>query len=150
VHATNSQIEAFRASFEDAKNRIVNNSKCAKLFGGRLAAIKALYNNHYGFSNLGGPTVVNGTASVTGAATLPITHSVAINSNGPFVNQRLYVSGLGRFVTFDFGTGLTGADFGALLLLHELGHVRGIFGADAGNSALNRLHTQRVQDACFN
>jgi hypothetical protein len=149
VNASSGQIDAFRQAFENAKNRIVNNSRCAKLFGGRLEAIKALYNNHYGFNNMGGPSVVNGSATVTGAATLPLTRSVSINSQGPFMNQRLYVLAQRRWVTFDFGTGLTGSDFRALILLHELGHVRGKFGADAADAALNRAHTQQVQDACF-
>ncbi|HKV37416.1 MAG TPA: RHS repeat-associated core domain-containing protein [Pyrinomonadaceae bacterium] len=148
VNASSGQIDAFRQAFENARDRIVNNSKCARLFGGRLEAIKALYNNHYGFSDLGRPSVVNGSATVTGAATLP-TRSVAINSSGPFMNQRLYVQAQMKWVTFNFGTGLTGSNFRALLLLHELGHVRGKFGADAADAALNRAHTQQVQDACF-
>ncbi len=151
VHASSSQVDAFRAAFEDAKNRIVNNSKCAKLFGGRLAAIKALYNTRYGFGSIpgGAPTVdPSGVPSVFGAATLS-TGSVVINSQGPFINQSLYVAQKGRFVTFDFGTSLRGLPFRSLILLHELGHVRKIFGPDAGKMSVNQAHTQQVKDACF-
>ncbi len=56
------------------------------------------------------------------------------------------MSGLQRF---DFNSGLTGAKFGALLLLHELGHQTGIFGSDAGNQELNQQYTDRVRKACF-
>lgn len=52
-------------------------------------------------------------------------------------------------MTVDFGTGLSGAQFGSLLLLHELGHLTGVFKPDAGNGQLNRSYTQQVQDACF-
>ncbi|MCP9496801.1 MAG: hypothetical protein MSG64_20380 [Pyrinomonadaceae bacterium MAG19_C2-C3] len=53
------------------------------------------------------------------------------------------------FKTLDFGTGLRGADFGALLLLHELGHAVGIFGPDAGNQKLNKKYTDQVIKNCF-
>lgn len=46
--------------------------------------------------------------------------------------------------------------FGALLLLHELGHVYGELGGkflffkpDAESGDLNKKHTQQVIDACF-
>lgn len=53
------------------------------------------------------------------------------------------------FSYFDFGTGLTGADWGSLLLLHEVGHLTGVFGLDSSEATLNRNHTQAVLDNCF-
>jgi hypothetical protein len=93
------------------------------------------------------------TVKVVGAATFSNTNpaSVYINTFGPFRNTSLLVmtpSGA-KTMTVDFGTGLGGSKFGALLLLHELGHLTGVFKADAGNDQLNRSYTQQVQDACF-
>ena len=71
--------------------------------------------------------------------------------SGPFFNDpRVEVSG-NNFQTFDFGTGLTGADLGALLLLHELGHLTGKWGKDAGigDKDKNLEHTQDVYKNCF-
>jgi hypothetical protein len=86
--------------------------------------------------------------SVTGAQTNSPT-SVFINDKGPFFNNRMFVQGKSGLQTLDSNSGLTGAQFGALLLLHELGHQTGIFGFDAGNQKLNREYTRRVQRACF-
>jgi len=61
----------------------------------------------------------------------------------------MLVPGTSGFKTLDFNSGLTGARFGALLLLHELGHQTELFGADAGNPSLNREYTDRVLRACF-
>jgi hypothetical protein len=60
----------------------------------------------------------------------------------------MFVPGAG-LKTLDFGTGLRGAGFDALLLLHELGHQVGVFGSDVDNPKLNRSYTQQVLDACF-
>jgi hypothetical protein len=51
----------------------------------------------------------------------------------------------------DFGTGLKGAELGALLLLHELGHQIGNRGKDSGigDHDKNLEHTKAVYDACF-
>ncbi len=61
----------------------------------------------------------------------------------------MFVPGKSGLQILDMGTGLSGTKFGALLLLHELGHQVGIFGKDAGNEKVNRGYTQQVLDACF-
>jgi hypothetical protein len=147
-------IKDFQNAFEEALSRLINDD-CAKLFGGKEAAYKALFGARYGYRNLGGPKYNSNTGGATavGAATFSNTRpqSVDINTYGPFRNTTLLVStpsGV-QSMTVDFGTRLTGKQFAALLLLHELGHLVGIFGPDAGNDALNRQYTQQVQNACF-
>jgi hypothetical protein len=74
---------------------------------------------------------------------------IFINSEGPFVSQSMVVTGKSGFQTIDMGTHLRGPDFGALLLLHELGHVVGKFGPDAHDGKLNRSYTDAVLKNCF-
>jgi RHS repeat-associated protein len=89
--------------------------------------------------------------SVLGAGTSQNNKLVVINENGPFVQQQqmIGVPGGVRLVTLDFGTGLKGADFKALVLLHELGHQTDIFGPDAANPALNHFYTRSILEMCF-
>jgi len=61
----------------------------------------------------------------------------------------MFVPGKSGLQTLDLGSGLSGKKFGAILLLHELGHQVGIFGKDAGNQKLSNEYTQQVLDACF-
>jgi predicted HD phosphohydrolase len=63
-------------------------------------------------------------------------------------NQVMTLPGRGT-VAFDAGTGLRGRDLGALILLHELGHLTKVFGPDASNQKQNQQNTQRVAAACF-
>lgn len=55
------------------------------------------------------------------------------------------------FRTFDFGTGLRGSNLGAIILLHELGHLTGKWGKDSGlgDKATNLEHTLDVHKKCF-
>jgi hypothetical protein len=147
-------IKDFNNAFADAVSRL-SDEDCAKLFGGKEAALKALLGANYSYRDLGTAKYDADTQAVKviGAATISSTNppEVCINSSGPFRNTTLLVvtsSGV-QSRTVDFGTGLRGAQFGALLLLHELGHLTGIFKPDAGNDQLNRSYTQQVQDAYF-
>jgi RHS repeat-associated protein len=147
-------IKSFNKAFAEAVSRL-SDDDCAELFGGKDAALKALSGANYSYRDLGAAKYdgESKTIKVTGAATITSTNppSVYINSSGPFRNTNLLVitpSGV-ESRTVDFGTGLRGAQFGALLLLHELGHLTGSFEPDAGNYSLNRSYTQQVQDACF-
>jgi hypothetical protein len=109
----------------------------------------------YRFLEMGKPHLNDkGIVTVTGAATHAEGKppaSVFINSQGPFFTQTMYVMGKSGFQTVDMGTNRRGDDFAALLLLHELGHIVGRFGPDAGpnDSELNRSYTQLVLDNCF-
>jgi RHS repeat-associated protein len=138
----------FNQALAEAEHRIFSKKSCADLFGG-VGAIVALESTEYRVLPLGAPSLnqQTGQYGVTGAQTNSST-SVFINSQGPFFNTIINIPGVGNR-TFDFGTGLSGAEFGALLLLHELGHQIGIFRSDRNDSALNRSYTQQVQDACF-
>lgn|SRR5215469_3700238 len=117
-----------------------------------MAAANTLLSTSYRILPMGAPSVQqDGTVSAIGASTVPGTTNVFINSQGPFFNPQMQVPGVGP-TTLDFGTGLRGSDFGALLLLHELGHETSSasgFKSDAGNSNLNRRQTQKVLDKCF-
>jgi hypothetical protein len=149
-HGTNKRFQKpFQAAFLNALRRL-QNPKCAAFYGeGGQAKFESV---DYRFMSLGQPHLNDqGIVTVVGAATFadasPI--MVIVNSDGPFMNQIMIVPGTSGFQTVDMGTHLRGADFGALLLLHELGHVVGKFGPDAGNSELNRSYTAQVQKHCF-
>lgn len=139
----------FREAFLNASKRL-RTPKCAAFYGeGATAKFEGA---EYRFIPMGAPRLNDdGLPSVVGAAT----HNeatpalVTINSEGPFVRQAMLVIGASGFQTIDMGTNLRGADFGALLLLHELGHVVGKFGPDAHDGKLNRSYTESVLKACF-
>ncbi|NOT61847.1 MAG: hypothetical protein HOP19_16660 [Acidobacteria bacterium] len=145
--------KAFNEALNEAIKRLSNkkNQKCAALFGGQEAAIATLQNTEYRVLTLpgGGPKLdpKTGNYSVTGAQTNG-PNSVFINDKGPFFDQRLPLPE-GGFKIIDMGTGRRGRDFGALLLLHELGHQTGVFLSDSGDSKLNRSQTDKVLKACF-
>jgi YD repeat-containing protein len=170
VNATPDQINTFREAFNEALRRL-DDSDCFGLFSPILSAgyMKGL--GEYGelgydafedvreafqsveirFLNLGAPRrdPVTGDITVTGASTNPgYNPSIFINRQGPFFNQNLYVPGVG-YRHFDLGSGLTGKNFGAFILLHELGHLVRKFQSDAGDSDLNQRYSQEVLDACF-
>ena len=77
------------------------------------------------------------------AITLRQEGTILFNSEGPFANPRLSVYG----VRFNYGLG--DEDLRALLLLHELGHLLGIFKSDAQDAIWNRDYTKTVLAACF-
>jgi len=60
----------------------------------------------------------------------------------------MFVPGAG-LKALDFHSGLRGASFDALILLHELEHQLGVFESDKDKPDLNRKYTQQVLDACF-
>jgi hypothetical protein len=138
---------AFQSAFASAVRRL-RAPKCAAFYG--PGAEEKFRWVAYRFMPLGAPSLgPDGLPRVTGAATFPGSPpAVFINSQGPFLSQILFVPGAG-LRTLDMGTGLRGAEFGGLLLLHELGHVVGKFGPDAADSALNRSYTEQVRRRCF-
>jgi hypothetical protein len=144
---------SIKDGLKEAEKRL-DDPDCAALFGGKEKALAALRAARFSYQNLGAARVnPDDSINVVGAATATNTNppSVYINSYGPFKNQTILVitpSGV-KSQTFDFGSGLRGNDFRALILLHELGHLVGIFGPDANNQALNQEYTNRVKAACF-
>ena len=145
-------VKDFQKALTEAENRL-QKPDCAKLFGKSAAdLVNMLENTEYRVLTLasGGPTVDTNTGDVNVVgAQINSSTSVFINDKGPFFNPVMFVPGKSGPQTLDFNSGLRGSQFGALLLLHELGHQTGIFGSDAGNSKLNREYTRRVQKACF-
>ena len=141
------QKDAVTAGYQEALSRL-SNPECASMFnpdGGYADALETLVGTSYRILDLGKQT--------TGANTVD-SSNVFINSKGAFFNQTLQDPATGKFTYYDFGTGLTGAAWDALLLLHELGHQTGVFGPDAAgtpgvNPGQNRMNTQSVLDHCF-
>jgi RHS repeat-associated protein len=140
--------DTFDKAAENASDRL-RRPDCANLFGGWPVASEAFQSASWRFAPLGGPSNASGSWTVKGAATIPLGYMKAIvyiNTQGPFVNQTLLTSAGPQF----FGnSSMSSTDFDALLLLHELGHVVGKFGADASNSTLNQQYTAQVMAACF-
>jgi hypothetical protein len=143
-------FKPFREAFLNASNRL-RAPKCAAFYGEGGAA--KFEGSEYRFLDMGKPHLNDkGVVTVVGAATYAEGKppaSVMVNAQGPFLTQSMYVIGKSGFQTVDMGTNLRGADFGALLLLHELGHVVGKFGPDAHDSDLNRSYTESVLKNCF-
>ncbi|MBC8164789.1 MAG: hypothetical protein H7Y20_02820 [Bryobacteraceae bacterium] len=135
------QREILDGAYTEARQRLTENEECAKLFGGD-AGLKTFDNTEYRFVPIGNTRVGAQIASHAPA-------QVFINSRGPMFSPVQYNGQTRRTETLDFGTGLTGADLNALFLLHELGHLVGIFGADSDDPGLNRSYTQQVLDKCF-
>ncbi|MFI5361413.1 MAG: hypothetical protein ACHQ49_05545 [Elusimicrobiota bacterium] len=140
----------FQAAFLNAINRL-QAPKCAAFYG--EGGETKFETSEYRFLPMGKPHLNDqGVVTVIGAATHAEGKppaSVFINSEGPFVTQMMFVTGRSGFQKVDMGTNLRDADFGALLLLHELGHVVGKFGPDADDSELNRSYTDQVLKNCF-
>jgi RHS repeat-associated protein len=135
----------FADAFTEADDRLLKNRGCSAVFGGTDNARTSLFAAEYRFVRLPQPSEPG---HFTAAATQRESNRVLIDPRGPFIKQTQFVPGRG-FVIIDQGTRLRGAEFGALLLLHELGHLTGEFGPDAGNSPLNKKYTNRVYKACF-
>ena len=106
----------------------------------------------YSYQDLPRPTRDDNTGqySAIAAATSTNANSVYINNYGPFRNGSIYVSqrGIVARVPMDYGSGLSGAKFGSLMLLRELGHLVGKFGDDVNNKQYLK-NTQLVKEACF-
>ncbi|MEA2204181.1 MAG: hypothetical protein QOE77_957 [Blastocatellia bacterium] len=145
------QAKGLVNSLNIAKEHIRKNPHCAALFGKSVSDLIAMLDaTEYRVLDLGRYTFNAATleTSVTGAQTASAT-DVHINKQGPFFNNQMFIRERGKPVTLDFHSGLRGAAFGALLLLHELGHQTGIFGSDRGDPDKNLGYTQRVKEACF-
>ena len=136
------------AGFQNAWNRLNQRPDCAKMFnpdGSHESPFATLLSTNYRVLPFPGDRFNVGAATVN-----PTT--VFINSTGAFFNQNLYNPNTGHFDYADLGTGLTGSDWMALLLLHELGHQTGVLPPDSGpgtNPGQNGANTQKVLDNCF-
>lgn len=140
-------VKPFNAGIVNAVRRL-RAPGCAAFFGEGAEA--RFLNTSYRFVPMGAPAVdEHGSVKVTGAATFHAPDAVLINSQGPFLSPMMYVSGKNGFQVVDMGTNLRGADFSALLLLHELGHIVHKFGPDAADPELNLSNTRTVLKNCF-
>ena len=140
-------IQPFTNAFNAARKRL-QNSSCASLFNltflGQMDPIavaemelngerpnfrlETLEATNYRILSQGAPRVDpnSGEVRVIGAATYS-SRDVFVNSQGPLFDIKPNVPGKG-VVSLDLGTGLNQTEFGAFLLLHELGHQVGLFG----------------------
>lgn len=154
---TADQVRALQAGFEDAWNRVTNPdcsglrtppSEVFALGGGTWYLQQTLADTTYRIV----PFPMRGS---TGAQTVD-TNNVMINLAGAFFTATPDGNGLVTFripnpttpnqtSTFTLGV----ADFRAFVLLHELGHQAGVFGADTGDPAANGQHSLNVLRDCF-
>jgi hypothetical protein len=147
---TNPYTCIFNPAFEDAYDRLTGNETCCKFFG--PGAVDTLQRARWSFQALGRPIkLANGGYSSVGASTFPEgLGAVFINSQGPFINPtHTLVLAPGRpFV--DLSGGMSDVDARALIILHELGHLTGMFGPDTGKFAYyNKFFTGLVRTNCF-
>ena len=151
IGATKGQQKAFKKALEEAL-RLLESKKhpdCGKLFGGQVG-INDLEDATYKEDVIIGIEGTNPEAIP--AATDPSSQTVTINILGHFFSQVQTVSDphTHQPVQIDWGyrTGLTGTDFQALILLHELGHLTGKFGPDKDRGT-NDFYTNKVLEDCF-
>jgi hypothetical protein len=153
--ATADEIAKYRAAMADLLERILSRPQCAEFFGGVDSALGALSGTPVSVENLGGPNMrPDGSIQSTVAQTVD-RHSIEINRQGGFFTGGLiqagsfFYAGLQPVQLPNFG--LQGADFAALFLGHELGHIVGVFGRNDNDKdqAANERNTQAVFDACF-
>jgi len=133
VDATKQQQNTFENAVKAALGRLKSKkfSDCGKLFGGQ-AGIDALLGASYRYDT--DPTLVAmpGAAAETDRAN----RSVTINLAGPFFAQVQTLSN-GQKMDYGASLGLRGTDFRAFILLHELGHLTGVYGP-TDNDGTNR------------
>jgi hypothetical protein len=167
-----SRLEAAKADLMERLGANNGDNPCAALFGGYAKAVKALNESKFSFMNLGAPLTTNVPGEYAHAATKG--RNVYLNSQGGFMaingqaptqlallpngrpNERAFVTRAavpGGFVDF-----ANDVRFASFVLLHELGHRRGIYGkdgkdgiADKNGSALEKTarNNQKILNVCF-
>jgi YD repeat-containing protein len=174
-NATPNQQARFNAAYKNLLGVLSANggkNPCAELFGGYDKAMKALNESKFSFKDLGAPLTTN-IYELVHAATkgkdifinsqggfmaekgeVPTQLSMLLNTDRP--NERAFVTRAtvpGSFVEFR-----NDVRFAAFVLLHELGHRRGIFGKDnkdgiddKNGTSLEKTarNNQKILDACF-
>ncbi|MEW6735316.1 MAG: RHS repeat-associated core domain-containing protein [Acidobacteriota bacterium] len=135
--------KAIQNSLFEALGRLTR-PRCAQFFA---------QNGGDGFTKLRNARfrIISRTSNIGAEAKRDITpYEIWINPNGAFANLNNPVINVGgRQFIGDCGSGLRGPQLGALLLLHELGHLMNIFGPDADSPDINRAYTQAVLRNCF-
>jgi hypothetical protein len=146
IIGTANQTQLVYSGLQNALRRILDNSKCSSFFdrdNGTGYGADLLNRTEYRVVPFGPDRLADGAQT-----NLPA--SVFINASSSFFNQTVYgIPGQAPFYYADFRTGLTGDDYRALLLLHELGHQTGKLGPDAVDHAANFTNTQAILDNCF-
>ena len=133
--------KAFQKAYTKAMN-LLKKEKCANLFNGSGATV------------LSGASFECGVVHTTAAPVnlvLAITNEgkqiVVINSQSHFFSQ-VECNSDGSVTDYGIKTGLSGTNFQAFILLHELGHLTGIFPEDP-DGGTNWANSKRVLSDCF-
>lgn len=145
-------VAKLQVAFADALRHLMNSQGCANLFApasGWLAiptAVSALAGTTYRLLALDKTT--------TGAQTVDASN-VFLNTTGAFFTAQPDSNGQINFNIPSPTSGsqtstvsLSAADFGAFILLHELGHEMGVFGPDL-TSTVNGSNSWQVLEDCF-
>jgi RHS repeat-associated protein len=159
--------DRLKAALLELIKRLNERQACRDLFGGLEKAVKALNDTNFQFQDLGGPYFYGkGTPYPTiffkGIDGATKGKNIIINSRGRFMAQ----DGTIPYVNepndkmYDVNLfGLEDVESAAFILLHELGHRRGIFGKDDNDGIddkngtaeeKNKRNSKKVLDACFN
>ena len=147
----NANAGIFDAAFANAYSRLTTNESCCKYFG--PDAVGTFQQAQYSFQKLAMPRLLpDGSLDWVGAATFSGgSGAIFINSQGPFINPShlLYFrNGTPSFMNVTGG--MSDDDFRAMILLHELGHLTGMFKVDTGEFAWrNQIYTNAVKAHCF-
>jgi hypothetical protein len=166
VQQQNARDAILDKSKQNLRDRIENNSECAKLFGGKEHVFQRLGEITFKYEDLGQPTVTY-SGSVTsfthiGASTSADGKIIRINIYGAFESGGTYtaVDSTGkeyknvpaRIPGTDRNYSYSGDDYRLFLLLHELGHAtaeKSGFESDRNNDQAGRRNNDKVFNACF-
>lgn len=132
------QVRILRKTFVDL-NRALEKSKCNGFLGGSSNATQTLLSIREVKA-----TPFPSDLKTAGAKTDPVNRTIQVNASGAFFDNppKTLLFG-GNRLTMPAG------DLARrIMMLHEVGHVFGIFGADSNNPALNAQYTMIVMRGC--
>ncbi len=133
--------EDVRQAVLEAQKRL-SHRRCAQIFGQNPDQI--LLSATFSFLSLGKPQrLSNGKIQVVNAATIRENNTIILNVDGAFWNTQM------RFGGVRFDAEMSGVQMRALMILHELGHLTGVFHHDGGDAFSSRMYTARVRENCF-
>jgi hypothetical protein len=144
-----SQAKVFEKAFKNAAKRLTGD--CLKLFGAN--AVSTMGNATWNEGIITDSRSPNGIIpNIVAAVTDPGTQTVTINVMGGFASRvQTFLGG-----TFDMLAPLQQlvpsaniTDLRAFILLHELGHLAGVLGADRDDPALSDAFNKKIAVDCF-
>lgn len=144
----NTANQMLKKAITDAGERL-ERQNCSELLG--VDAAEALKLTDFRILSLGAPRLKEGRLTVVAARTSEDHRTIVINRDGPFVSRWVLVGGRMRYFSSREAAmkRLSDGEFRTLVVLHELGHVVGRFGPDAGSVDESQHHTDEVIQYCF-